>query len=130
MLGTMYSQGDLVLVPFPFTDLSAIKQRPAIVVSPSWFNGSRQDVVLAAVTSQPHALRDPRIDVALTKQDLASGSLVAPSVVSTAKLFTCEQKFIIKQVGTLAAAKRDQVLAALCFLFEPSPSSAGSPTIP
>ena len=48
---TTYKQGDIVLIPFPFTDLSRAKKRPALVVSADWYNTSRQDFVLAAITS-------------------------------------------------------------------------------
>src|SRR5262249_15589307 len=43
--------GDVVLVPFPFTDLSNAKQRPALVVSGDAFNSTREDVLVAAITS-------------------------------------------------------------------------------
>jgi|SRR5579862_2755256 len=49
---TRYNRGDIVLVSFPFTDLSSSKRRPALVVSPDAFNRAMQDVVLAAITSQ------------------------------------------------------------------------------
>jgi mRNA-degrading endonuclease toxin of MazEF toxin-antitoxin module len=39
-------------VPFPFTDLSAVKQRPALVLSPDRLNKARVDIVVAAITSQ------------------------------------------------------------------------------
>ena len=52
---TRYRRGDIVLVPFPFTDLSSTKKRPALVVSPDKFNEHAQDVVLVAITSQPSA---------------------------------------------------------------------------
>ena len=44
--------GDIVLVPFPFTDQSRSKQRPAVVVSNSAYNASKPDVVVMAITSQ------------------------------------------------------------------------------
>jgi mRNA interferase MazF len=53
-----FSQGDVVLVPFPFTDLSATKQRPALVLSPERLNKIRPDLVLAAITSQVPAVLD------------------------------------------------------------------------
>jgi mRNA interferase MazF len=49
---TAYRQGDVVLVSFPFTDLTSTKKRPAVVVSPDTFNARNEDVVLVAVTSQ------------------------------------------------------------------------------
>ncbi len=49
---TSYKRGDVVLVPFPFTDLSTTKQRPALVVSSDQFNATRNDVLVAAITSQ------------------------------------------------------------------------------
>jgi mRNA interferase MazF len=49
---TRYKRGDIVLVSFPFTDLSSSKRRPALVVSPDSFNEAMQDLVLAAITSQ------------------------------------------------------------------------------
>jgi mRNA interferase MazF len=44
---TGYKQGDVVLVSFPFTDLTSTKRRPAVVVSPDSFNARDEDVVLA-----------------------------------------------------------------------------------
>jgi mRNA interferase MazF len=49
---TDYSFGDVILVPFPFTDQTTSKKRPAIVVSSSDYNFNRPDLVLLAVTSQ------------------------------------------------------------------------------
>jgi mRNA interferase MazF len=57
-----FSQGDVFLVPFPFTGLSATKQRPALVLSPERLNKIRPDLVLAAITSQlPAALDEDEI---------------------------------------------------------------------
>ena len=47
-----YRQGDIVLVSFPFTDLTSSKRRPALVLSPDSFNAVGEDLVLAAVTSR------------------------------------------------------------------------------
>ena len=48
-----YAIGDVVLVPFPFTDLSEIRVRPAVVVSAELFNQETRDVTVAMITSQP-----------------------------------------------------------------------------
>ena len=44
--------GDVVLVPFPFTDQSGTKKRPAVVISSHDYNASRRDIVIVAITSQ------------------------------------------------------------------------------
>ncbi len=49
---TGYSFGDVVLVPFPFTDQTGTKKRPAVIVSSAAYNAARRDVVIMAVTSQ------------------------------------------------------------------------------
>ncbi len=69
---TRYKRGDIVLVQFPFTDLSSSKRRPALVVSPDWFNSSNQDLVLVGITSQIGD--DPR-SVLLDETDFAGGKL-------------------------------------------------------
>jgi mRNA-degrading endonuclease toxin of MazEF toxin-antitoxin module len=48
---TVYRQGDVVLIPFPFTDFSTFKQRPAVVISSNGFNRIHQDVIVVAITS-------------------------------------------------------------------------------
>ncbi len=50
-------QGDIVLVTFPFTDLTSSKRRPALIISPDSFNAAGEDLVLAAITS--HITNDP-----------------------------------------------------------------------
>ncbi|MEX2105198.1 MAG: type II toxin-antitoxin system PemK/MazF family toxin, partial [Bacilli bacterium] len=47
----MYKQGDIVLISFPYSDMTATKQRPVIVLSNSYYNESHQDIVVAAITS-------------------------------------------------------------------------------
>ena len=49
---TRYSFGDIVLVPFPFTDQSDAKKRPAVVISSSAYHNARPDLIIMAVTSQ------------------------------------------------------------------------------
>ena len=60
---TRYSRGDIVLVAFPFTDLSSTKRRPALVVSPNGFNDHLQDLVFVALTA--HVTQDDAVLAAL-----------------------------------------------------------------
>ncbi len=48
---TDYSFGDIVLVPFPFTDQSTVKKRPAVIVSSNAYNKKKPDIIIMAVTS-------------------------------------------------------------------------------
>lgn len=104
-----YRQGEVVLVPFPFTNLQTIKQRPAVVVSADWFNRTRVDCVLVAVTSQVPA-RIERDHLALSATDLMSAGLPKASIVSLGKLVTLHQSTIIKTLGTLPSATLTRVL--------------------
>jgi mRNA interferase MazF len=97
---TPYKQGDVVLVPFPFTDLSGAKQRPAVVVSADWFNRSHADCVLAAITSQiPDAIA--RDEMLLAAHDLQSAGLPKSSLVRCGKVVTIQQTLIRKRLGVL-----------------------------
>jgi len=107
-----YNQGSLVLVPFPFTDLSGTKQRPALVVSPDWFNQSYKDIVLTAVTASVSMPQDFS-EVALVQKDLSVGNLPKDSVIKTTKLFTCEASMVVKEIAKVKQEKLTQVLEIL-----------------
>ncbi len=53
-----HSFGDVVLVPFPFTDQSGGKKRPAVIVSSSDYNANRRDLIIMAITSQVRSHSD------------------------------------------------------------------------
>ena len=54
MAAARFSFGDVVLVPFPFTDQTGAKKRPAVVVSGSAYSTARRDTMIMAITSQLH----------------------------------------------------------------------------
>ena len=51
-----YNFGDVVLVPFPFTDQRTTKKRPAVIVSSEAYNRERPDIIVVAVTSQGRSI--------------------------------------------------------------------------
>ena len=51
--GTRFEQGDILILPFPFSDLSSIKQRPVLVLSNSEYNKKTEDIVTCGITSNP-----------------------------------------------------------------------------
>ena len=56
---TIYERGDVVLVPFPFSDQSASKKRPAVIISSDRYNKLSSDVVIMAITSKTHKADGP-----------------------------------------------------------------------
>lgn len=107
-----FNQGDIVLVPFPFTDLSATKQRPAIVLSPKRLNNQRSDLVVPAITSQiPDILSDD--EVLLSDADLRAAGLPKRSIVKLGKIFTIHQGLIRKKLGCIPQSTLDEVLKKL-----------------
>lgn len=100
-----YDQGDVLLVPFPFTDQSGLKQRPAIVLSCRSYNQARDDVILAPVTSQVSSVPD---EVTLT--DWSGAGLIKPSVVKPL-LSSFEGRLVRRKLGALSAPDLAQVRA-------------------
>ncbi len=115
---TSYKRGGVVLVPFPFTDLTGSKQRPAVIVSSDAFNTDHSDVLLVAVTSQiPVTLAAD--EIAIPSADLHSCGLLKPSLVKTAKLITIHQALIRKSIGKIPPVILKTILEAVRKQFEP-----------
>lgn len=93
-----YKRGAVVLLPFPFTDQSGVKRRPALVLSASRYNRQRGDLIVAPITSNL-ATRQAE-DIALAAGDTAG--LLKPSVVKGV-LGTVEATLVIRTIGDLAA---------------------------
>lgn len=103
-----------MLVPFPFTDLSGRKRRPALVVSPEGFHD--EDLVLCAITSQvPH--RPSEWEASLEAGDMVEEELPKRSVVKVGKLFTMHKNLIAKRFGAVKEQKLQEVLGRLRALF-------------
>lgn len=94
---------------FPFADLVTTKQRPAVVVSASWYNHSRPDCVLAAITSSVPSELDPDM-VRIYGAEVKAAGLRMPSVVKAGKVFTIGQDRILKHMGQLSRASLNRVL--------------------
>jgi mRNA interferase MazF len=109
---TDFEFGDVILVPFPFTDQSTTKKRPAVVVSATRYNSEKPDVIIMAVTSQIRS-GNP-FDTVVT--DWQSANLLKPSVVKPV-IATLEQRLVLKRLGKLATQDRHSVVQTLANLF-------------
>ena len=102
--------GDVVLTPFPFTDLSQAKTRPAVVLA----GVGMQDWVLCEITSSSQ-VRD--LHVAIGPGDMATGRLKLRSWARPDRLTTLNDSVFERRLGRLSAAKHAEIAAAVRSLF-------------
>ncbi len=107
----------VVLLPFPFSDLSAQKLRPALVLA----DAGRGDWLLCQITSKPYA--DARA-VEITDADFTQGGLQVVSYARPAKLFTAHASLIRATAGELAPQIHQRVCTALVALLNDDGSGA------
>ena len=93
-----HSFGEGVLVPFPFTDQSGAKKRPAVVVSSSSYNANRRDLVIMAITSQ---VRTPSGFAEAIVANWQAAGLIKPSVLKPV-VTTIEQGLVVRTMGALS----------------------------
>ncbi|HKK00665.1 MAG TPA: type II toxin-antitoxin system PemK/MazF family toxin [Desulfuromonadales bacterium] len=100
---------DVVVVPFPFTDRTTTKRRPALVLSGAQsFNRKVGQAVMAMITSAKNSDWPLDIDI----EDLDSAGLPAPSIVRM-KLFTLDEQLVVRKAGMLGVADREKVVSVL-----------------
>lgn len=94
---TNYEFGDVVLVPFPFTDQTTSKKRPAVVISSNAYQRKRSDLILIAVTSQAN----PATSFGeMTITEWQAAGLIKPSIIKPV-LTTIDRALAIKKLGQL-----------------------------
>lgn len=98
--------GDVVLIPFPYSDLSQAKRRPALAIA----DVGMGDFVLCQITSKPYA---DRLAIPLSEGDFAEGGLNRESFVRIGKLFTANVSIISGVAGRLNPGKMSEVLDGL-----------------
>jgi mRNA interferase MazF len=104
----MPNQGDIVLIPIPFTDLSSQKRRPVIVISNDSYNHTTPDMVVVAMTSNP---TPTTYSFTITSADLIRGSLNRPGTVRVDKLYTLEQTLVTKTSGWIKTRTLNRIRA-------------------
>jgi mRNA interferase MazF len=111
----MPEQGDIVLLPVPFTDLSSSKRRPVIVVSRNDYHQTTRDMIVVAMTSNP---THTRYSFVMTSNDLTAGSLNRPGYVRADKIYTLAQNIAVKTFGRVSAATLERIRLLLQELTE------------
>ena len=110
--GTMYEQREIVLIPFPYSDLTGSKQRPALIVSNENLNKS-DDRICCLITSN-----EPRDSIAITSSAFEKGSLPFKSWVKPHRLFTIDQRIVKKKLGRVSKEFHEKVLKGIVSYLE------------
>ncbi len=103
--------GEVVIIPFPQTNLVVGKRRPALVVA----DLPGDDLVLCQITTRA---RSDQSSIALDAADFERGQLAQPSFIRPQRLFTVEQRVILYSIGKVKTSKLAEVLAKARSLFE------------
>jgi len=106
-----FVKGDIVVVPFPFSDLSQAKRRPALVLAEL----EGDDRILCQITSQ---LVQDKYAIQLDEDDFAKGSLKRRSNIRPNRIFTADMRIILYRIGHLKADKLDEVIEQVVRILE------------
>lgn len=101
-----FVKGDVVVTPFPYSDLSDSKKRPALVVAAL----KGDDVILCQITTR--AVGDD-YSISIDDKDFASGGLKKPSNVRPNRLFTADSNLILYRAGGLSSQKVESVMRVI-----------------
>lgn len=107
-----FAAGEVVLVPFPFSDLSQSKVRPAVCLA----DAGRGDWILCQITSNPYG---DQAAVALDADDFKSGGLSLASFARPGKLFTAHAALIVRSVGILTSVAFARVVSSVVAIIQP-----------
>lgn len=107
-------QKEIVLLPYPFSDLESLKIRPALVVSNDIFNNNSNDCVMVPLTS---VIKDELYSIVISKEDLSAGRLIKTSRIKVDKIFAVQKSLIKMKIGRLNNKSFDKVRKELLRLF-------------
>lgn len=106
-----FVKGDVVVLPFPFSDLSKSKKRPALVVA----NLEGDDIILCQITSEA---RVDDYSIVLATSDFKQGSLNLTSMIRPNRLFTADKSIILYKIGSLKESKIKEVETEIIKIFK------------
>jgi len=104
------SRRDIVLLTFPFSDLSGSKVRPAVVLSNDEHNAKFEDFIAVPMTSN---LKSKEHSILLKSADLESGKLVVDSRIRSDKVFCASKKLVRMKIGRVKTEVHSEIIAEL-----------------
>ena len=112
--GINFEQGEMLLVPFPFTNLKTVKQRPVLILSKTEANRSSADFVCCGITS---SVQNTDHSVLIDNKNLEYGYLPKPSRIKVSVIFTLEKSSVIKGIGKIKEETFNKVKDEILKLF-------------
>jgi mRNA interferase MazF len=106
-----FIKGDVVVIPFPFSDLTQSKRRPALVVTEL----EGDDLILCQITSRK--IRD-KYAISIGNGDFETGSLKQKSNVRPNRIFTADYRIILYKIGHLKSAKTREIIDGIISILE------------
>jgi len=98
-----FVKGEIIVVPFPFSDLSESKRRPALVLA----DLAGDDIILCQITSK--TVKD-FYSITLTSKDFTSGNLNKTSNIRPNRIFTADKQIVLKRIGRINSFKISEVI--------------------
>jgi len=106
-----FVKGDIVVVPFPFSDLSGSKRRPALVLTDLRGN----DLMICQITSKP---TDDVFAQPLISEDFVSGALYTDSYIRPLRVFTVDKHIVSRKIGQITPARMNKVIDAIIYILK------------
>jgi len=106
-----FMKGDIVVIPFPFTDLTYAKRRPSLIIAVL----EGEDVILCQITSQQ--IRD-RYAIPLEDADFEIGGLKRKSNIRPNRIFTADRRIILYKAGSLKRGKLEEVIRKIIAILQ------------
>ena len=103
-----FVKGDVVVVPFPFSDLSGSKRRPALVLT----DPRGDDMIICQITSKP---TDDIFAQLLIPEDFVSGSLLVNSYIRPLRVFTIDKHIVFRKVGKITPERMNKVIDCIIY---------------
>lgn len=113
-MSSIIKQKEIVLLPFPFSDLERKKVRPALVVSNNRFNKKSDDCVMLPLTA---IIKNEPYSVVIDQKDLSTGKLIRQSRIRADKVFSVEKELVVMKIGILKDKTFNQVKKELVRIF-------------
>src|SRR3989344_4546802 len=98
MFGIKFKQKDILIVPFPYTDFSSVKQRQVLVLSKDEYNLNTEDIIVCGITSN---LKDAKHSILIDNKDLIEGNIPLTSRVKIDKIITLNKSLVKKKIGSI-----------------------------